>query len=109
MLSLKYIADTPKDGNPTAVLFWIDKQDDRAIIFTASNGWTIRSENYPEVNEFYGNVLYVRGDDKSRDNDVMGCSWKVFEHIIAAVQEYNQSLDLQAVAESGFTPVRTIH
>jgi hypothetical protein len=98
MLSLKYI-DDGNERHPTTVLFWINRQDEDSIRFVSTNGWTISTEGYPEI-DAVNKHLYVRGNIKKSDNSIMGCSWEVFEHIIAAVQEYNQSLDFTPTIET---------
>ncbi len=37
-------------------------------MFSASNGWTIRSFHYPAVNQ-YTKTIHLRGSDKNYDND----------------------------------------
>ena len=58
--------------------------------FRASNGWTIKSQMYPEI--YSGTKeFYVWGDSlKERDN-VITCSLTDADEIRNAVQEYNLS------------------
>jgi len=100
MLILKYMTDSP---GPTTVLFWIDRQDEKFIHFKASNGWSIESVNYPEVRDSYGYTLYVRGDDESRNHDVVSCCWSRFQQIMEAVREYNCQTKTSE-SQSGFVP-----
>lgn len=85
----KLVLKSFKDGDKR--YFWIDEQmkiDQFGIIFTASNGITIRSVQYPA---FYDNCLYIRGASVSADFALVPVSDEQWAAIKVVVAEFNNS------------------
>jgi hypothetical protein len=55
-------------------------------------GFTIRSYSHPEIYE--SNIAYVRGNDESRNNDVLEMSHSQFTGFQKAVREYNKRMEV---------------
>ena len=76
-------------GCDIGVAFRIVKQDlNLQKMFVTSNSWFIKQEMYPAISE--GNVLYLRGSDRSKNDNVIVCTAKEFEAIKVAVAELNK-------------------
>ena len=90
MIKLKVIKQTSKN-----VTFIIEKQTDEikthSTIFKASNGWEIKSFNYPQVN-YITKTFWVRGEDENLNKNKIICSINTFKEIQLAIDEYNCSL-----------------
>lgn len=97
-LGYKEKENTGWDGRyyDVAIVFQVEY----APCFTTKSGWNININNCPEIDR-NKRILWLRGSDHARDNELLNASEQTLNEIARAVAEYNGRKNVVRIDSSG--------
>lgn len=70
--------------------------------YRSENGLTVKTSAVPE---YSGSVLYLRGSDQSRDNDIITLIPRQWERVLETLQEWTHHLESPSLEEEFLTRI----